>query len=1139
MGLSGICLAAAFEYGGDISEAGARFLAQWRGQASLNGSMRSDAKGGTTVPQLDAGPPPAYSLTTTAFAPIVSSSVAVGDVNADGRDDIVATSYDMGTGRTFVNIFLQSDEGALYFSARYETPGEQIDRFTQGVALGDLNEDGRADVIVTPALTGGIYYLLSEPGGGFGWREDRWVAQRSSVAVVVADMDGDGHLDVVGHAGLDGYQYAQPNLGSLITYFGNGSGYFDRHTSVPAGESSLEGLAIGDLNSDGLPDLASASWYFLDGYDFRPRVRLHDGKSGFREPVTADARRNEQYGSLALGDVTGDGRKDFALATFGIYPTRLVIYPQLADGTLATTPILRKAGGMMNAVSLTSADLNGDGRGDIVQLVSAGAQLYYHLQDDYGLLPGALVNLFADTGDCPNVDGALATGDFNGDGVTDVVAALGGCGLVIASGKLTPFAGSGGLPGPPTIGTASVEPNPDNQTADVRRFLVPFAAPLDNGGNQLSGYTVTSIPGGGVDLDSGSLLTTHQMTGLDDNTTYRFYARARNAAGLGPASALSNPVTIGVPPVPGAPLVLGVHGTGSFEGVTGQSFATFTARMSGYAPTGGVSFDVATHDGTANAGSDYVALGQAGLVIPEGKDRVDFVVAINGDAVVESDETYQVEVSNPHGAVLGASTLTAKIYNDDVDQPRIYVEGGSASEGDAGTKVVNVMVRLTEPAPVDVTFDIQTNDASAGGGSDYVHRELLGQKILAGQTSYSFPVELIGDTNFEIYEEFKIRLANIQQVGVAEGYIGWVAIINDDPEPTLSIASAIAAEGSRGNWVLNLEATLTATLPYDATFSARMIDGNATAGTDYISRALAGITIPRGATSASVRIEIVGDTWVEGDERFYVVIGDPYHVAIKNGFATVVLRNDDIGGAISVQNSSRLEGDSDGFMTFLVRMSEPLDHAVTFDLFTSDATATSGSDYAQTRSESQVMPAGGTTTTFTVPIKGDSAAEMNEQFLVNIENVVGATISDGQAIGTLVNDDLPTISIADVSISEGNAGTSKASFLVTLSTPVPTPVSFHFATTAASAVDLSDYWPNLGGATFPAGSTSMTIDVDVIGDTLNEDDETFTMGVFVFDGALPGKTVAVGTILNDDAPSLRTKSGPARNVLDRRENVLR
>src|SRR5205814_6402783 len=97
---------------------------------------------------------------------------------------------------------------------------------------------------------------------------------------------------------------------------------------------------------------------------------------------------------------------------------------------------------------------------------------------------------------------------------------------------------------------------------------------------------------------------------------------------------------------------------------------------------------------------------------------------------------------------------------------------------------------------------------------------------------------------------------------------------------------------------------------------------------------------------------------------------------------------------------------------------------VTFDIATQDNTATTANnDYAAKSLTSQSIPAGQTAYSFTVTINGDNSIEPDETFFVNVTNVAGATVIDGQGIATIQHDDLPSLSINDVSASEGDAGT--------------------------------------------------------------------------------------------------------------------
>jgi hypothetical protein len=153
-----------------------------------------------------------------------------------------------------------------------------------------------------------------------------------------------------------------------------------------------------------------------------------------------------------------------------------------------------------------------------------------------------------------------------------------------------------------------------------------------------------------------------------------------------------------------------------------------------------------------------------------------------------------------------------------------------------------------------------------------------------------------------------------------------------------------------------------------------------------------------------------------------------------------------------------------------------------------------------------------------VAVQGDTLDEPDETFLVNLTNAVNATISDAQATGTILDDDAPTLSIGDVSVSEGDSGERSANFVVTLSRAAAQDVTVDFSTADGSASAPADYTAASGQLTIAAGQTTGQIAVAVQGDTLDEPDETFLVNLTNAVNATISDAQATGTILDDDAP---------------------
>jgi hypothetical protein len=202
--------------------------------------------------------------------------------------------------------------------------------------------------------------------------------------------------------------------------------------------------------------------------------------------------------------------------------------------------------------------------------------------------------------------------------------------------------------------------------------------------------------------------------------------------------------------------------------------------------------------------------------------------------------------------------------------------------------------------------------------------------------------------------------------------------------------------------------------------------------------------------------------------------------------------------------------------TFTVTLSAASAQQVWVAYATANGSASAGGDY-QTVSGTIVFAPGETTKTITVPIFGDRLVEPNETFLVNLSSPTNATISDGQGVGTIADDE-PRISVGDVSKREGRKHATLFTFTVTLSAASDEPVTVSYrATDGTATTGDGDYAAASGTLTFAPGETSKTVTVAVTGDSKREADEYFYLDLFGNSGnSLLVVGRGVGTILNDD-----------------------
>jgi subtilisin family serine protease len=225
--------------------------------------------------------------------------------------------------------------------------------------------------------------------------------------------------------------------------------------------------------------------------------------------------------------------------------------------------------------------------------------------------------------------------------------------------------------------------------------------------------------------------------------------------------------------------------------------------------------------------------------------------------------------------------------------------------------------------------------------------------------------------------------------------------------------------------------------------------------------------------------------------------------------------------SLSVSDVSVVEGNSPSTQTavFSVTLSAASADTVTVNFATANGSATSGSDYDAASGTLTFLP-GVLTQTISVTVNGDDNFEGNENYVVNLSGAANATINDSQGAGTIVDDDLPTVSIDDVTLAEGNRKKKNFTFTVSLSAPATVSTTVSYSTANGSASSSSDYVAKSGTLTIPAGQSSATLNISVNGDRTFELDETFYVDLTSVTNAVLEDPQGLGTILNDDQQPL-------------------
>jgi hypothetical protein len=293
----------------------------------------------------------------------------------------------------------------------------------------------------------------------------------------------------------------------------------------------------------------------------------------------------------------------------------------------------------------------------------------------------------------------------------------------------------------------------------------------------------------------------------------------------------------------------------------------------------------------------------------------------------------------------------------------------------------------------------------------------------------------------------------------------------------------------------------------------------------------------------------VGDFNGDGKSDLAVANANSNNVSVLlNADPTATVTITDVPISLTINDVTLTEGNSGTTnAVFTVSLSSAASTVVSVDYATANGTATAGTDYTALPTTTLTFNPGETSKTITVAINGDNQVESDETFFVNLSNLQtngsNVTLADNQGQGTITNDDSASIAITDVTITEGNSGTTNAVFTVTLSNQVDTAVTVNYATADGTATTTDNDYIGIATTplTFNPGETSKTITVVVNGDTKVETNETFFVNLSNLQ--TNGRNVTItdnqgqGTIANDDT-SVTLAVSPASVTEDGTSNLI-
>ncbi|MDA0920986.1 MAG: hypothetical protein O2945_18095 [Planctomycetota bacterium] len=562
----------------------------------------------------------------------------------------------------------------------------------------------------------------------------------------------------------------------------------------------------------------------------------------------------------------------------------------------------------------------------------------------------------------------------------------------------------------------------------------------------------------------------------------------------------------------------------------GGTTATFTVSLDKAIDTA-ATINVSYAGGTATGGgTDYdSATDQVMYSANTTGDRT-VTVAINNDNLVELAETFiaSLAVSGSLGArSVNVSDQATGTINDN-DTATFTIEDVSVNEGD-GTATFTVS--LSNPIDINASIDVNYSGTSAtGGGTDFDSTTDTVTFNSGTNSDQTVTVAINDDDIVEATESFAATLAvnagtvlGARSFNVTDAATG---TITDNDTATFTIGDATASEeDGTMTFTIALDKAIDTDITLDVTFTP-----DSATSADFTTTTQQ-VTFPAGDNSSrTVMVPLTSDAIVEGDETFNVDLSVNTGMTPTGGRA--INTTDGAVGTITdvdtatvsiAQTTDGAETDSPTAGRFTVTLSNPssVDTVVSYSVA---GTATADGDYTAL-SGTVTISANSTSQTIDVTVLGDDIVEDDESVMVTLTGFTArdpqVTLGTTSATVTITDDDAATITIGDASVTEGGDLT----FTVSTDKVIDTNVTIDVTFADVSTEGVNDFSNGAQQITLNASTSSQTVTVSTVNDTIVEGAETLTATISLPAQSLGGRSVTgadsgTGTINDNDTAVL-------------------
>ncbi len=775
-----------------------------------------------------------------------------------------------------------------------------------GAAAGDYDGDGFLDLFVAKAGTEFNHLYRNNGDGSFSRVEAGVIANEitSSFTACWADYDNDGLLDLFVANSAD-----PPIIENNSLFRNRGNGAFQKVTNSVSQEGSTSICsAWADYDSDGFLDL------FIGNQSGRNFLYRNNRDGSFAKITTGSvvADTLKLTVSSAWADFDNDRDPDLLVANAIVGSQHEYLFRNDGDGSflkIASGPVVASGG---NSYACAWADFDNDLDLDVFIANNAGQHDFLFANNGDGTFIAVTEGPILDDG----ADSVSATwGDFDNDGWLDL--------FVVCQAQKNLFYRNNGNGTFSQIDVGS--PVSDvgmpghclSADFDNNGFLDIFVTNVGgnnslyrNNGNSNNWISIQCVGTGSNRSAVGAKVKVRARIRSVDRWQMREIA-SRDATGspnslraefgLGdatnidliriewPSGVIQELAGVSVNQflnVVESPS-LRIDDASIAEGDGGESTMRFKISLTG--PTKDpVTVEFLTADGSATASLDYVRTNGTVLFGPGETNQVVYI-PILGDLLDETNETFSVLLTNATTVPISFARASGRILDDD---PLVLsVNNVAVSEGDSGSSVAMLTLKLVKPVDHSVTVNFGTVNGSAVASIDFVTTN--GSVTFdPGETEKYIGVPILGDTLDEANEVVFLNLSNLMGATFLNSQ-GAITIVDDDPFPTLAVSSVSLPEGDAGTNHALFRFDLSAASARLITFSYSTVSGSAIAGSDFFPKS-GSLSFTAGKTSEVVAVVVNGDTIPEPNEMFAVHLSNPVSVVFSTNHAFCTILDDDL-----------------------------------------------------------------------------------------------------------------------------------------------------------------------------------------------------------------------------------------------------